>query len=180
MAAQRKSLSKRVRFEVFKRDGFACQYCGAHPPAVLLHVDHIVAVANSGGNEIDNLVTSCDACNLGKAAVPLTAVPKSLEQKAAEVAEREAQVKGYNAVLQSRKNRLDDEAWRIAAELERNPNLRSYDRGNLQSIKMFLERLTFTQVLEAAEIANAKWRYSGGRHFRYFCAICWNKIRGDE
>lgn len=26
--AKRKSLSKKIRFEVFKRDSFTCQYCG--------------------------------------------------------------------------------------------------------------------------------------------------------
>lgn len=26
----RKSISKKLRFDVFKRDGFKCQYCGAH------------------------------------------------------------------------------------------------------------------------------------------------------
>lgn len=25
----RKAMSKKLRFEVFKRDGFCCQYCGA-------------------------------------------------------------------------------------------------------------------------------------------------------
>jgi 5-methylcytosine-specific restriction endonuclease McrA len=29
MAAKRAGLSKKTRFEVFKRDGFRCQYCGA-------------------------------------------------------------------------------------------------------------------------------------------------------
>lgn len=38
--AERKSLSKKTRFEVFKRDSFECQYCGAHPPSTILHVDH--------------------------------------------------------------------------------------------------------------------------------------------
>lgn len=27
--AKRKPVSKRTRFEVFKRDGFTCRYCGA-------------------------------------------------------------------------------------------------------------------------------------------------------
>ena len=68
MATKRKAISKKTRFEVFKRDGFTCQYCGAHPPQAILHVDHIVPVAEGGGNEDTNLVTACDHCNLGKAA----------------------------------------------------------------------------------------------------------------
>ena len=30
--AERKPISKKTRFEIFKRDGFSCRYCGAHPP----------------------------------------------------------------------------------------------------------------------------------------------------
>ena len=35
------SISKKLRFEVFKRDGFQCQYCGKTPPAITLEIDHI-------------------------------------------------------------------------------------------------------------------------------------------
>ena len=34
-------LSKKMRFEVFKRDAFKCQYCGGTPPAVILEIDHV-------------------------------------------------------------------------------------------------------------------------------------------
>lgn len=62
----RKAMSKKTRFEVFKRDSFRCQYCGAEAPTVLLQVDHIDPVADGGTNDIANLVTSCAACNAGK------------------------------------------------------------------------------------------------------------------
>lgn len=62
----RKPLSKKTRFEVFKRDSFTCQYCGRKAPDVILHVDHIKAVVKGGDNDIFNLITSCADCNLGK------------------------------------------------------------------------------------------------------------------
>ena len=65
---KREGLSKKTRFEVFKRDSFTCQYCGEKAPEVILHVDHIIAIANGGVNSITNLITSCVACNLGKGA----------------------------------------------------------------------------------------------------------------
>lgn len=65
---KRKPLSKKIRFEVFKRDSFTCQYCGQKAPDVILHVDHINPVSKGGGNEIINLITSCVACNSGKGA----------------------------------------------------------------------------------------------------------------
>ena len=64
----RGTLSKTVRFSVFKRDSFACRYCGATAPNVQLHVDHVVPVSEGGQDDIDNLVTACAACNFGKGA----------------------------------------------------------------------------------------------------------------
>jgi hypothetical protein len=64
--ANRTPITKSVRFEVFKRDSFACQYCGAAAPSALLHVDHIQPVAKGGTNELFNLVTACEGCNQGK------------------------------------------------------------------------------------------------------------------
>lgn len=68
MAEKRKGISKKLRFEVFKRDSFKCQYCGATSPDVLLEVDHIKPVKEGGKNNIDNLVTACRDCNSGKGA----------------------------------------------------------------------------------------------------------------
>lgn len=58
-----------LRFQVLKRDNFTCQYCGQHAPNVILHVDHIIEVCDGGGDEPDNLVTACSACNVGKEAL---------------------------------------------------------------------------------------------------------------
>jgi len=63
---KRTPISKRSRFEVFKRDSFKCQYCGESAPKVVLHIDHIHPVSKGGDNHITNLITSCDSCNLGK------------------------------------------------------------------------------------------------------------------
>lgn len=65
--ANRKSTGKRLRFEIFKRDGFTCQYCGKQPPEAVLVVDHIMPVASGGDNDPLNLVTACEVCNQGKA-----------------------------------------------------------------------------------------------------------------
>ena len=64
----RKTISKKTRFEVFKRDSFRCQYCGGSAPDVVLHVDHVTPVSGGGANDIMNLVTSCAQCNAGKGA----------------------------------------------------------------------------------------------------------------
>jgi len=62
----RQPIKNSVRFEVFKRDSFTCQYCGRKAPDVILQVDHITPVASGGENDILNLATSCLECNSGK------------------------------------------------------------------------------------------------------------------
>lgn len=69
--ADRQPIPKTMRFEVFKRDSFTCQYCGAKSPEVVLHCDHIKPVAEGGATELLNLVTACNTCNLGKGAIQL-------------------------------------------------------------------------------------------------------------
>ena len=173
---KRKAISSKTRFDIFKRDSFTCQYCGSTPPVAILHVDHVLAVANGGVNTEDNLVTACSNCNQGKGAVSLEIVPKSLQEKAAEVKEREAQLKGYSKILEAKRKRLDAETWLIVDELT-GTQATEYDRRNLASIRRFLEQLPFHTVLEAAEIAAT--RMKDYRRFRYFCGICWNKVRGE-
>lgn len=174
---QRKAISTRTRFEVFKRDSFVCQYCGGTPPNVLLHVDHIVAVANGGGNSMDNLVTACQKCNLGKSAVPLTSIPQSLDSKAAEFAERERQLRAYNRALKKKRDRIEGDAWAIVAALEHGKTQEEYSRQRMQSIRMFLDRMPYEEAYGAAQITSSRFYSINDKAFRYFCGICWSKIK---
>ena len=79
---KRKLISKRVRFEVFKRDSFKCQYCGNAAPEVVLQLDHISPVSRGGKSDILNLITSCGDCNSGKSNVELTDDAAIKKQKA--------------------------------------------------------------------------------------------------
>lgn len=65
-------IPKKLRFDVFKRDSFTCQYCGRKAPDIVLHCDHVMPVADGGVGDILNLVTSCVDCNLGKGARQLS------------------------------------------------------------------------------------------------------------
>lgn len=64
-----RSLSVNIRYKVLLRDKFRCNSCGKSPSAntgTMLHVDHIVPFSKGGGNDLDNLQTLCQDCNLGK------------------------------------------------------------------------------------------------------------------
>ena len=63
---KRNPIESRLRHEVFKRDNYKCKECGKTKEETILHVDHIIPVAQGGNDELDNLQTLCQACNLAK------------------------------------------------------------------------------------------------------------------
>lgn len=64
---QRSLMTDSLRYDIMKRDGFACVLCGAtKQDGAKLHVDHIRPVAKGGLTEPNNLRTLCEQCNLGK------------------------------------------------------------------------------------------------------------------
>ena len=69
MMNERKTIPNYIRFQVFKRDRFTCQYCGRS--GVELEVDHIQPLASGGTNDLDNLITACKDCNRGKRDMPV-------------------------------------------------------------------------------------------------------------
>lgn len=58
-----------IRFRVFQRDGFTCQYCGA--VGVRLECDHVIPWTAGGPTSEQNLKTACVPCNRSKGAKPL-------------------------------------------------------------------------------------------------------------
>lgn len=60
------AVSKRLRYEILRRDNHACRYCGATAPQVKLNVDHVIPTSLGGSDKADNLVTACSPCNSGK------------------------------------------------------------------------------------------------------------------
>jgi hypothetical protein len=62
-----------LRFKIFKRDSFRCQYCGRNGKDVILHADHVVPAKSGGETTFENLITSCQECNIGKCDILLTA-----------------------------------------------------------------------------------------------------------
>lgn len=68
MLNDRRPLPPGLKFDIWRRDGFRCRYCGktALEESVILEVDHVVPVAAGGTDEPANLVTACRDCNRGK------------------------------------------------------------------------------------------------------------------
>lgn len=66
-----------TRFNLFLRDEFACQYCGAKGD---LTFDHVIPRADGGITSWENVVASCSCCNLRKGSKSLKQVGFNLRK----------------------------------------------------------------------------------------------------
>lgn len=161
---KRRSLSKRLRFEVFKRDAFKCQYCGAAAPDVLLTIDHVKPVKGGGDDSLLNLITACAACNGGKAAVPLSDASAVMKQRKelASLAERREQLRMLVEWRDSLAT-LDDEKVAIL-EARINERLRPWNqrinetgRGTIRGwIRRFGFESSLHGIAQATDVSSAQ------------------------
>lgn len=76
------AVSKRLRYEILRRDNHACRYCGATAPGAKLAVDHVIPQSLGGSDEPTNLVASCADCNAGKtSSMPNAMVVADVDQE---------------------------------------------------------------------------------------------------
>jgi len=184
-------MSKKLRFEVFKRDSFTCQYCGTQAPDVILHVDHIKPVAKNGKNDILNLITSCIDCNFGKGARELS--------DDAEIKKQQSQLNDLN----ERRNQLEQMIkWRKGlSELDKDTldHVSEYWNGKMETLgvtesgkktlKAHIKKFGVSAVLDAIDIASEKYfKYdndeltndSADVAFRKIGGICYYKANPDS
>lgn len=72
---------RRVKFKVWERDNYTCQYCGLYMKKMyedwrnkkiskrsdaLITLDHKIPIAMGGPYTVENLVTCCSPCNIQK------------------------------------------------------------------------------------------------------------------
>jgi hypothetical protein len=188
---KRKVLSKRQRFEVFKRDSFTCQYCGQSSPDVILHVDHINPVAKGGTNSIINLVTSCNECNMGKSDKLLSddsAVKKQLSQIKA-LQERKEQIQMISKWAETLLH--DDEIKHIDKMLDRLISKQLSPIG-IKKMRARIKKHGFKKIIESMPGAFDRYgvdfldkfdtylKYVGAseedKHFMYSVGILRNKL----
>ncbi len=54
------------RRNIYRRDGFKCQYCGAKPGTEELTLDHVLPRSRGGKTTWENCVLACTVCNVRK------------------------------------------------------------------------------------------------------------------
>jgi len=174
------AISKKIRFEVFKRDGFQCCYCGKTPPEVVLEVDHIEPKAKGGGDDINNLLTACFDCNRGKKDILLSKAPLKLSENLEILKQKEIQLKEYRKFVKKIEVRtLKDIATIDAIYQQAFPGRQLSDQFKNISLNQFLKLLPLHEIEEAMFIATSKIP-QGEKAIKYFCGICWSKIRGNR
>jgi hypothetical protein len=175
------AVSKRLRYEVLRRDNHACRYCGASAPEAKLTVDHVVPVTLGGTDDPSNLVTACEPCNSGKSATPAdspivadvaadalrwaAAMRQATETLEADVRQRaEAQdrfLKAWNG-------------WKWGEFGTREFPLPSDWR---QSLDSFLAAgLPESVIAECIDIACGARHIHPEKAFRYMCGVAWKKV----
>lgn len=182
------SISKKKRFEIFKRDNFTCQYCGKVSPQVVLEVDHIIPKSKKGSDKPENLITSCFDCNRGKGANSLGDSLSPLNEVMEKDKERQAQVDAYNRWLRSKRTRKQKEVRRVSDAFidatNRDPTEWVMCAEMCDRAEYFLDKLAAEKVVDAAIItarfANKKHWATSSTLTKYFCGVCWKMIKESD
>ncbi len=177
------TVSRRLRFEILRRDGHTCRYCGAQAPDVPLTVDHVIPVTLGGGDEPMNLVTACQPCNAGKSSVPAdAAIVADVEADAlrwAKAMERAAWYRSIDRrVMDDLVAEFDAEwsRWHVTVDGERTDRPVPRDESWRNSIERFLSnglpleelKRLVPLAMDSTAIPDATWRY--------FCGCAWKAI----
>jgi hypothetical protein len=178
--AKRQSISKGLRFEVFKRDSFRCQYCGRSAPDVILEIDHILPVSQGGKNELLNLVTSCRDCNRGKS--------NKLLSDTSAIDRQKRQLDDLNAIREQTEmlirwkqellSAVEDQINTVEDLVKSITGCGFTDYGR-RDIRKLISRFSFSEVYEASEIAFTKYpdfEYA----FSKIGGICYNRAKAGE
>lgn len=183
----RKPIPKTIRFEVFKRDKFTCQYCGKAAPEVILEVDHITPVSKGGTNDILNLITACRDCNRGKTNKVISddSAVKIQKQQLDIMQERREQLEMMLRWREALDQEIEIEIDAIDALFSRTTKWVLNDNGRIDTRK-YIKQFGFYDVYKATELAITKY-YDGtepgwNNAFNKIGGICynWKKARDSN
>jgi hypothetical protein len=170
------AVSRRLRFEILRRDNHACRYCGATAPEVKLTVDHVVPEALGGTDDPSNLVTACQSCNSGKTSI---APDSPLVDDVAADALRWARARERAlATLTAERDALYDYVqgffryWEDAS-----PQFAELPEDWDSSIVRFHDAgLPYDELIDATRRAFLAGHVPQRRRFVYMLGIGWNKV----
>jgi hypothetical protein len=173
------AISKRLRFEILRRDNHACRYCGRSAPEVKLHVDHVVPKSLGGLDDPANLVAACKDCNAGKSSMPADA--RVVDDVSADALRwsRAMQSVAIGRAVEREEARERHESFlahwnswtfRYMGELKAVPLPNAWKRSVDQFLAAGLETEDLEELIEVAMTAKTR------DEWKYFCGCCWRRI----
>ena len=175
------AVSKRLRYEILRRDNHTCRYCGAAAPDATLTIDHVVPVSLGGSDAPSNLVAACADCNAGKtSSMPDAALVSDASADAVRWARAMRHAQQQNS---ARREEIDwycvelDAVWN---EWHYGPNEEELPRPASwrSSIEQFYDAgLDLDTITAKMRVALANDSVSVKNTWRYFCGCCWTAIR---
>lgn len=178
------AVSKRLRFEILRRDNHACRYCGAKAPDVELVVDHVVPITLGGTNDPENLTAACQPCNNGKGSVPAGAPlvadvamdslrwSRAMRSAIAEARERRAEVAEVVDLVGQAWNRFgygpDDDRRNVPLPADWYMSVEQIWTCGMQDVDF---------LIRAVDRAMAKQGIPHADRWKYWCGCCWGHLR---
>jgi HNH endonuclease len=179
-----RQISKRLRYEVLRRDNHACRYCGASAPDAKLTVDHVVPVALGGSNEPANLVTACVDCNAGKSSSsPDQPIVDDVAADALRWAKAIEQASEALLMDHVRRKEVRDQflsTWLNWSYTDWKTNEKVHielPSNWANSVDTILAAgLPIEVLIECVDLAMAAKHVRRDNLFRYMCGIAWRKV----
>lgn len=179
------AIKGRLRFEILRRDGHLCKYCGYGPPDVKLTVDHVVPTVLGGTDDPTNLVTACSKCNGGKASImpdsPFVAQAKD-DAMRWQVAWTTAVAEATRDGERRKKDIAKVKKAYTAAYRGRYDEEPILPEGWDVSIGRWLDLGTPMAIIDKAIAASVGRAIVREKRWNYFAGCCWSMIRdlGDR
>lgn len=176
-----KTLTKKVRFEVFKRDSFTCQYCGRKAPDVVLQIDHIEPVSKGGTHNIINLITSCKECNIGKSDKKISdkSVVEKQRKQLRDLQDRKEQLEmmfKWQKELVNLDSRMINQLADFWSGLVSPYYLTEH---GIEDLKKLLNKFSLKEIMEAMRISVKQYvNLKDDKPTRESVEKAWNKIGG--
>lgn len=178
------AISKRMRYEILRRDNHTCRYCGRAAPAVALTVDHVLPTALGGTDDPRNLVAACPDCNAGKASSnpeePLLEQVSQDHIRWARAIKQAAALMTEDVQVRHKLNREIDDLWtEFCIGYQGTP----WDRPDdwAERLDGFRSRgLPQVAIVDAFWIAHSAGHVDKWKRWNYLCGICWKRITEIE
>lgn len=171
------AVSKRLRFEILRRDGFRCRYCGLTAASAELRVDHVIPEALGGTDDPSNLVTACEPCNTGKSSIaPDSPIVADVQQDA---------LRWARALKLLAEDRAEQCIWRVNCERAFSDEWENWTDRHGNEIPLPADwRHSFARFLAAGlelddliELIDVAMSSRAKDTWTYFCGCAWQRVR---